>query len=200
VVQTPRPAGFHQTPRLALAWSNAYLLALPYSGAADRELHRRRLPLLPFPYWRTTKWNETVPHVSPGRNGPANHEDIGCFGACAPSYPDLVISAQIFTDEPTRCGNSFIPLGCAQLRNGKQWKTRRMEFSIGGTGIRQREKVSICSREASLWSLNGRAGGRGVWNHALSSDPESKLQQLTLREKKRHLQAFELAHQETAPL
>jgi len=113
-----------------------------------------------------------------------------------------VISAQDFTMTPAqpKMGDTVSFHLVVRNTGTAAVEDAAVEFSIGGTGVRQREKVSIAPGESESLEFEWKAGGAGRLEPRVIVDPESKLQQLTTSGKKTALQAFELAHQETAPV
>src|SRR5882724_1429036 len=141
-----------------------------------------------------------VPIVSPVKTGAESEKTDASAGAR--QAPDLVISAQDFTMTPAQPKTGDTVSFHLVVRNTgtAAVEDAAVEFSIGGTGVRQREKVSIAPGESESLEFEWKAGGAGRLEPRVIVDPESKLQQLTTSGKKTALQAFELAHQETAPV
>jgi len=134
---------------------------------------------------------------------PGARPDLGKPGATDGSLdslkaPDLVVGAQDFTMTPAHPKAGDTVLFHVVVRNSgtAAAEDAAIEFSIGGTAVRQREKVSIAPGARESFDFEWKAAGAGRLEPRVVIDPEGKLQQSSNSGKSAALQSFELAGQQ----
>jgi hypothetical protein len=116
----------------------------------------------------------------------------------SPKAPDLLVGAQDFTMTPVHPQAGETVLFHLVVRNAgtAAVEDASVEFAIGGTTVRQREKVSIAPGAAESFDFEWKAAGAGRLEPRVVIDPEGKLQQMSNSGKAAALQSFELAGQQ----
>ena len=133
---------------------------------------------------------------------PAGHDRVDSPAVAGDStkLPDLVVSPQDFTMAPVhpKPGDT-VSFHLVVRNNGTAAADEAaVEFSIGGTTVRQREKVSILPGESESFEFEWKASGAGRLEPRAIVDPEGKLQQMTASGKRAALPTFDLADQGAA--
>ena len=115
--------------------------------------------------------------------------------------PDLTVGAQDFTMTPAHPKTGDTVTFHVVVRNNGTAAAEEaaVEFSIAGTTVRQREKVSIAAGSSQTLDFEWTARGNGRMEPRAAVDPDGKLQQLTSTGKKAALQSFELAEAAAVP-
>lgn len=117
----------------------------------------------------------------------------------SPKAPDLVVSAQDFTMAPAhpKAGDTVLFHFVVRNAGTAGVEDAAIEFSIAGTAVRQREKVSIAPGASESFDFEWKAAGAGRLEPRVVVDPEGKLQQISNSGKSAALQSFELAGEQT---
>jgi hypothetical protein len=124
----------------------------------------------------------------------ADLADESSLATATVGAPDLLVSSQDFTMTPVHPKPGDTVLFHIVVRNAgtATAEDAAVEFSIAGTGVRQREKVTLAPGDSESLEFEWKASGSGSLKPGVVIDPESRLRQASSSGKTVALQAFQL--------